>query len=142
VDELAGVRATERDADVRRAPAGGPEEDEVASVQVVATDTRAQQVLLCDRARQRELAPVEHESDQAAAIEVPRSDRRTTGLPISAVLEAGLAALRDQLRAGPPEAPFEVFASLDPGPGGCSVAASTETKAGVRAALDRKHRRG
>lgn len=68
--------------------------------------------------------------------------RRTTGLPISAVLKAGLAALRDQLHAEPPEAPFQVFAGLDLGPGGYAVAASTETKAGVRAALERKHRRG
>ena len=67
--------------------------------------------------------------------------RRTTGLPISAVLKAGLAALRDRLRAEAPEAPFEIFAGLDPGPGGYAVAASTETKAGVRAALERKHRR-
>jgi hypothetical protein len=68
--------------------------------------------------------------------------RRTTGLPISAVLKAGLAALRDQLHAGPPEAPFQVFAGLDLGPGGYAAAASTDTKAGVRAALERKHRRG
>ena len=68
--------------------------------------------------------------------------RRTTGLPISDVLKAGLAALRDQLRAEPPEAPIEVFASLDLGPGGYAIVPSTESKAGVRAALDRKHRRG
>jgi hypothetical protein len=67
--------------------------------------------------------------------------RRTTGLPISAVLKAGLAALGDQLRAEPLEAPFDVFASLDTGPGGYAMATSTETKAGVRAALERKHRR-
>ena len=67
--------------------------------------------------------------------------RRTTGLPISEVLKQGLRALQEKLQGEAGSAPFAIFSELDLGPGGYAVAPSTEARAGVRRALDRKHRR-
>jgi hypothetical protein len=67
--------------------------------------------------------------------------RRATGLPISEVLKQGLRALQEKLGSEDGGAPFAVFSGLDLGPGGYAIAPSADTRAGVRAALDRKHRR-
>ena len=67
--------------------------------------------------------------------------RRTTGLPISEVLKQGLRALQEKLQGEVGGSPYAIFAGLDLGPGGCAVAPSTATRAGVKAALERKHRR-
>jgi hypothetical protein len=68
--------------------------------------------------------------------------RRATGLPISEVLKQGLRALQEKLSLEAAGAPFAIFAGLDLGPGGYAIAPSTDTRAGVRAALRRKHQRG
>ncbi|HSG00838.1 MAG TPA: hypothetical protein VLA20_06885 [Vicinamibacterales bacterium] len=68
--------------------------------------------------------------------------RRATGLPISEVLKQGLRALQEKLSLEAAGAPFAIFSELDLGPGGYATGPSTDTRAGVRAALDRKHRRG
>lgn len=67
--------------------------------------------------------------------------RRTTGLPISGVLKEGLRALQERLARDRERIPFDIFSQLDLGPGGYAIAPSTETRAGVRRALERKHRR-
>ncbi len=67
--------------------------------------------------------------------------RRTTGLPISEALKQGLRALQEKLSLEGGGAPFAIFAELDLGPGGYAIGPSTDVRAGVRAALGRKHRR-
>jgi hypothetical protein len=67
--------------------------------------------------------------------------RAATGLPISEVLKRGVRALRTQESTSPDKTPYEVFAGLDLGSGGSSIATSSETRLGVRLALKRKLRR-
>jgi hypothetical protein len=64
-----------------------------------------------------------------------------TGLPISEALKQGLRALRDELREKSVRTPYEVYRELDLGPGGYSLAPSTEVRRGVREALRKKHGR-
>lgn len=63
---------------------------------------------------------------------------RGTGLSISAVFKQGLLALRDRLAEQPKRSAFEIYQGLDLGPGGYSVAPSTETRQGVQDAIRRK----
>jgi len=70
-----------------------------------------------------------------------REIQRATQAPISEVLKTGLRALRDQVRREGGRSAFEIFASLEPAPGGDAVAPSTDVRAGVARALKRKHRR-
>jgi hypothetical protein len=67
--------------------------------------------------------------------------RRATGLPISSVLKEGLRALQEKLARDRESLPFHVFSELDLGPGGYAIAPSTDTRTGVRLALERKRRR-
>ena len=64
-----------------------------------------------------------------------------TGLSISAVFKEGLMALRDRLTNEPRRSPFEIYQELDLGPGGYATVPSTETRRGVREALQRKLKR-
>ena len=64
-----------------------------------------------------------------------------TGLSISAVFKEGLMALRDRLANEPRRSPFEIYQELDLGPGGYATVPSTETRRGVREALQRKLKR-
>jgi len=57
---------------------------------------------------------------------------QATGLSISAVFKRGLLSLRDQLGRKGEETPYEIYRQLDLGPGGDSVAPSSETRRGVR----------
>ena len=61
-----------------------------------------------------------------------------TGLSISAVFKQGLLALRDRLAEQPKRSAFEIYEELDLGPGGYSVAPSTQTRQGVQDAIRRK----
>ncbi len=65
----------------------------------------------------------------------------TTGLSISGALTQGLVALHTQLATQRPRIPYDIYAGLDLGAGGTAIAPSTETRRGVRAALQRKHGR-
>lgn len=67
--------------------------------------------------------------------------RAATGLPISEVLKRGLRALQTHVRQTPEQTPYEIYSELDLGPGGYAIASSEDTRAGVREALKRKHRR-
>lgn len=62
-------------------------------------------------------------------------------LSVSEVLKRGILALRAELSRKPFRRPHEVYASLDLGPGGYSIAPSTATRRGVRESLRRKHGR-
>ena len=63
---------------------------------------------------------------------------RSTGLTASAVFKRGLQALREQLEHEASSAPFEVYRRLDLGPGGDSIADSTQVRQGVREAIEKK----
>jgi hypothetical protein len=66
---------------------------------------------------------------------------QTTGLSISEALTQGLLALHTQLTTQLQRTPYDIYAALDLGPGGTAIAPSTETRRGVRAALQQKHGR-
>lgn len=65
---------------------------------------------------------------------------RSTGLSISEVLKRGLLAYKRQAQNGPAaRPPYDLYRKLDLGPGGYARAAARDAKAGVRAAIARKH---
>ena len=66
---------------------------------------------------------------------------QATGLSISAVFKRGLLSLRDEISRDASPSPYEVYERLDLGPGGYSIAPSTETRRGVQEAIRRKLRR-
>jgi hypothetical protein len=65
----------------------------------------------------------------------------TTGLSISGALKQGLLVLHTQLAQPTSRAPYDIYASLELGPGGYAIAPSTETRRGVQEAIKRKLRR-
>ncbi len=67
--------------------------------------------------------------------------RDATGLPISEALKQGLQSLRQRVRQESGRRPFDIYAQLDLGPGGYSVAPSAETRRGVTAVLRKKLQR-
>jgi hypothetical protein len=67
--------------------------------------------------------------------------RKLTGLSISEVLKRGLFAY-EQLASGEGHArPYDIYAKLDLGEGGWSLAPAVEARRAVRDAIRRKHRR-
>ncbi|MGH7804748.1 MAG: hypothetical protein ACREQJ_10400 [Candidatus Binatia bacterium] len=66
--------------------------------------------------------------------------RSATGMSVSGVLKRGLAAVREKLGTGSSATPYEIYSSLDLGPGGYSRAPARQAKKAVRAIL-RKRRR-
>jgi hypothetical protein len=67
-----------------------------------------------------------------------RQIREATGLPISEALKQGLQSLRQRVREESGRTPYDIYKQLDLGPGGYSVAPSTDTRRGVVAALRKK----
>lgn len=67
--------------------------------------------------------------------------RHATGLSISEVLKRGILAFHEEISRMASTAPFEVYRELDLGPGGYTIAPSTDVRRGVREALTRKHKR-
>jgi len=63
---------------------------------------------------------------------------RTTGLSISGALKQGLLVLHTQLAQPTHQAPYDIYAALDLGPGGYAIAPSTETRRGVQEVVKRK----
>jgi hypothetical protein len=63
---------------------------------------------------------------------------RTTGLSISGALKQGLLVLCTQLAQPTHQAPYDIYAALDLGPGGYAIAPSTETRRGVQEVVKRK----
>jgi hypothetical protein len=66
---------------------------------------------------------------------------RTTGMSISTAFKEGLKALQDELRKTKTKSPYDIFKEFDLGPGGYAKAPSSETKKGVKEAIQRKLRR-
>jgi hypothetical protein len=67
--------------------------------------------------------------------------KQATGLSISAVLKRGLLAFRKEMARKPTRTPYEIYRELDLGPGGYASAPSTETRRGVKKAIERKLQR-
>ena len=63
---------------------------------------------------------------------------RTTRLTISGALKQGLLVLHAQLVQQTSQTPYDIYATLDLGPGDYAIAPSTETRRGVQEALKRK----
>ena len=72
---------------------------------------------------------------------VLREVQGATGLPISEALKRGLRALLQEVRRQADLLPYDLYRSLDLGPGGYAIAASTDVKRAVSATLKKKHRR-
>ena len=67
-----------------------------------------------------------------------RQIRDATGLPISEALKRGLRSLGDRVKRETQRTPYDIYRELDLGPGGSAVAASTDTRRAVRAAIKKK----
>jgi hypothetical protein len=70
-----------------------------------------------------------------------REVRSATGLPISEALKRGLRVLRDQVRHGANERPYDIYQTLDLGAGGYAIAPARTAKAAVKKAIAKKHKR-
>ena len=79
---------------------------------------------------------LDYESEQALA-----EIREATGMSVSAALKRGLTAVRDSLRAEPGRSAFELYSSIDLGPGGYARAPARRAKQAVRTILRRTRRR-
>ncbi len=66
---------------------------------------------------------------------------RKTGLSVSDALKKGILVLRDEITHKPAKTPFDIYETLDLGPGGYARAPSTQTRLGVQQAIKRKLRR-
>ena len=67
--------------------------------------------------------------------------REATGLPISEALKRGLRFLQERVGQETKRTPYDVYKTLDLGPGGYAIAPSTETRRGVAEALRKKFHR-
>ncbi len=67
--------------------------------------------------------------------------RKATGQSISTILKQGLLAYHQRIASTASTTPYAIYRELDLGPGGYSIAASTETRRGVRRAVARKLKR-
>ncbi len=67
-----------------------------------------------------------------------REIRDATGLPISEALKRGLRSLGDRVKRETQRTPYDIYRELDHGPGGSAIAASTDTRRAVRAAIKKK----
>ena len=79
---------------------------------------------------------LDEESERALA-EV----RRATGTSVSGALKHGLVAARDALRGESSVTPFDVYRTIDLGPGGYAHAPARQAKRALRALLRRKRSR-
>lgn len=64
-----------------------------------------------------------------------------SGMPISTALKRGLRAIRDEIVAGNRRSAWDVYLSLDLGPGGYARGPSTKTRATARRAILERSRR-
>jgi hypothetical protein len=67
--------------------------------------------------------------------------RKATGASISDALKQGLLVVREALRQDAVAAPYDIYASIDIGPGGYAAVPASEAKTGVRDLIHAKHRR-
>lgn len=66
---------------------------------------------------------------------------QATGMSISATFKEGLKVLQGELSKERRGAPYDIFKEMDLGPGGYSMAPSSDIKKGVKEAIQRKLRR-
>ncbi len=64
-----------------------------------------------------------------------------TGLSMSAALKKGLLTLQEEVAQRAECTPYDVYRTLDLGPGGYAITPSTQTRRGVQEAIRRKLRR-
>lgn len=64
--------------------------------------------------------------------------RDATGLPISEALKEGLRTLRAQVEERAATSPFDVYRSIDIGPGGETLSSSANVREGVVKAIRKK----
>lgn len=67
--------------------------------------------------------------------------RDATGLPISEALKRGLRSLQEHVKHETARTPYDIYRTLDLGPGGYAIAPSTDTRRGVTRALKKKRSR-
>jgi hypothetical protein len=67
---------------------------------------------------------------------------QATGVSISDALKRGLLILRDDIVQNASRTPYAIYSELERGPGGSAIAPSTDTRRGVRQAIERKQERG
>lgn len=72
---------------------------------------------------------------------VLRQIRDLTGLSIFQILKRGVRSFQQDVSEGTAQTPYEVFRSLDLGPGGYAIAPSTRTNRAVRGAIAGRPRR-
>lgn len=65
--------------------------------------------------------------------------RRRTGLTVSDILKRGMRLLDESLAAQPKRTPYEIYASLDLGPGGEAAGSASDSRSAARRAILRKH---
>ena len=63
---------------------------------------------------------------------------QATGLSISAVFKRGLQSLKTELAETKRPSSWDIYEQIDLGPGGYSIAPSTEVRRGVQEAIRRK----
>jgi hypothetical protein len=64
-----------------------------------------------------------------------------TGLSVSAALKKGLLVLKNDVVRDARRLPYDIYSTLDLGPGGDAVAPAADSRRGVRLAIRRKLRR-
>jgi hypothetical protein len=64
-----------------------------------------------------------------------------TGFSVSQALKRGILALRDGLATAKPSRPFDVYMTIDLGPGGYALAPARNAKQAVAQILKRKYKR-
>jgi Arc/MetJ-type ribon-helix-helix transcriptional regulator len=79
---------------------------------------------------------LDDETEEAVRLLVER-----TGRSVSAILKQGVLALRDRELAGTREAPYEIYAKLELGPGGYAQAPARNSREAVRRAIAKRHGR-
>jgi hypothetical protein len=67
--------------------------------------------------------------------------RQRAGLSVSGALKRGLVAVREALRSEAAASPYEIYRTIDLGPGGYARMAARRAKAGVGAVLRARSRR-
>ena len=89
-------------------------------------------------------ADVTPEATKAIVMTLPTrtpASRDATGLPISEALKQGLQSLKQRVGEESGRTPYDLYQTLDLGPGGHAVAPSTDTRRGVATTLRKKLRR-
>lgn len=64
-----------------------------------------------------------------------------TGMSVSDALKRGLLVLRDEVAKEASTTPYDIYTTLDLGPGGYAARPASEAKKALRAVLGQKHGR-